>query len=110
MEQEAGSGVSGAAMRLIATLLRASGSFSHFVGDRAASIRAAWKQELRRTASALIYALVAAFFICSAAAWGAVALMMAFWETHRVLVAALLAGAFALLALIVLLLLRRDTL
>jgi hypothetical protein len=109
MEQESGSGISGAATRLIATLLRVSGSFSHFVEDRAASVRATWKQELRRTASTLIYALVAAFFICSAAAWGAVALMMAFWETHRVLVAALLAGAFMMMAVIVLLLLRRDT-
>ncbi|MBK6674610.1 MAG: phage holin family protein [Proteobacteria bacterium] len=109
MESEAGSGVSGAAMRLIATLMRLTGAFSHFVEDRAASLRASWKQELRRTASALVYALVAAFFICSAAAWGAFALMMAFWETHRVLVASLLSGAFLLLAVIVLLLLRRDT-
>lgn len=109
MEAETGSGVSGAAMRLIATLMRLTGSFSHFVEDRAASVRATWKQELRRTASALVYALVAAFFICSAAAWGAFAVMMAFWETHRVLVASLLSGTFVLLAVIVLLLLRRDT-
>jgi hypothetical protein len=109
MESESGSGVSGAVVRLLATLLRLSGAFSNFVEDRAASMRAAWKQELRRTASVLVYALVAAFSICSAAAWGAAALMMAFWETHRVLVASLLAGAFVLLALGVLLLLRRDT-
>jgi len=109
MESESGSGVSGAVVRLLATLLRMSGAFSSFVEDRAASMRAAWKHELRRTASTLIYALVAAFFICSAAAWGAAALMMAFWETHRVLVASLLAGAFVLLALGAVLLLRRDT-
>jgi hypothetical protein len=109
MESETGAGVSGAVVRLIATLLRLSGSVGNFVDDRVASLRATWNQELRRAASTLIYALVAAFFICSAAAWGAFALMTAFWETHRVLVAALLAGAFVLLAVVVLLLLRRDT-
>lgn len=108
-ESESGSGMSGAVVRLVATLLRLSGAFSTFVEDRAASMRATWKHELRRTASTLIYALVAAFFICSAAAWGAVALMMVFWDTHRVLVASLLAGAFVLLALGAVLLLRRDT-
>ena len=109
MESESGSGVSGAAMRLVATLMRVTGAFSQFVEDRAASVRATWKEELRRTASTLIFALVAAFFICSAVAWGAAALLMAFWETHRVLVASLLAGIFLLLAVIALLLLRRDT-
>lgn len=109
MESEPGSGVAGAAMRLIATLLRLSGAFGNFVEDRAAAVRATWKQELHRAAASLIYALVAAFFICSAAAWGALALMMAFWETHRVLVASLLAVAFVLMAGGVLMLLRRDT-
>jgi len=109
MESESGSGMAGAMMRLIATLLRLSGAVGNFVEDRVASLHAAWKQELRRTAATLIYALVAAFFLCSAAAWGALALMMAFWETHRVLVASLLAAAFLLLAVGVLLLLRRDT-
>ncbi len=109
MEHEAPSGVSAAIVRLLATLLRVSGAFSQFVDARAAAARATWKQELRRTASALIYALVGAFFVCSAAAWGAAALMMAFWDTNRVLVASLLAVAFLLLAVIVLLLLRRDT-
>ena len=97
METEHASGIPAAIVRLLATLLRLSGSVSQFVDDRAAAVRATWKQELRRTASSLVYSLVAAFFICSAAAWGAAALMMAFWETHRVLVASLLAGAFVLL-------------
>jgi hypothetical protein len=107
MESE--SGFAGAIVRLLATLLRASGAFTSFVEDRAASIRAAWRQELRRAASTLIYALLATFFICSALAWGAVALMLAFWETHRVLVASLIGAAFLLLAVAVLLLLQRDT-
>ncbi|MFO1504062.1 MAG: hypothetical protein U1F39_09640 [Steroidobacteraceae bacterium] len=108
-DTESSGGIAGAAMRLIATLMRITGSMSQFVDNRAAAMRATWKHELRRTASALIYSLVAAFFICSAAAWGAVALMMAFWETHRVLVASLLAAAFLLLAGGVLWLLHRDT-
>jgi hypothetical protein len=109
MQSEDTHGIPGAAMRLIATLLRLTGAVGSYVDNRVASLRATWNQELRRAASALIYALVAAFFICSAAAWGAFALMTAFWETHRVLVASLLAGAFLLLAVIAVLLLRRDT-
>jgi hypothetical protein len=109
MESDIGSGIAATLMRLVATLLRVSGAVGHFVEDRAASLCAAWKRELRRAAATLIYTLVAAFFICSAAAWGALALMLAFWETHRVLVASLLAGAFLLLAVIAVLLLRRGT-
>jgi hypothetical protein len=106
---DSGFGVAGVVARLIAMLLRLSGSISGYVEDRAAAIRAAWYQELRRSAATLIYALVGAFFICSAAAWCAFALMLAFWDTHRVLVASLVATAFLLLAVLVLLLLRRGT-
>jgi hypothetical protein len=109
VESASGFGVAGIVARLIATLLRLSGSVSGFVEERAAAIRAAWKEELHRTASTLIYALVGAFFVCSAAAWAAFALMLAFWETHRVLVASLVAATFLLLAVLVLLLLRRGT-
>jgi hypothetical protein len=109
MESESGSGISGAVFRLISTVLRMSGAVGNFVEERAASIRATWKEELHRIASTLIYALVAAFFICSAAAWGAFALMLAFWDTHRVLVASLLAGGFLLMSVAVVLLLRRGT-
>jgi hypothetical protein len=109
MESELGSGIAATLMRLAATLLRVSGAVGHFVEERAASICAAWKRELRRAAATLICTLVAAFFICSAAAWGAFALMLAFWDTHRVLVASLLAGMFGLLAVIAVLLLSRRT-
>jgi hypothetical protein len=109
VESESGFGVASVVARVIATFLRLSGSISDFVEDRAAAIRAAWKEELHRTASTLIYALVGAFFVCSAAAWGAFALMLAFWDTHRVLVASLVAAAFLLLAVLVLVLLRRGT-
>lgn len=106
---DTGSDIPHRLMRMLSTLLRMGGLFTQFVEARKASVRATWRRELRRSASVLLYALVGAFFICAAATWGAAALLMAFWETHRVLVASLLAGGFALLAVIVLLLLRRDT-
>jgi len=109
MDYEHGSGLSAAVVRLLASLLRVSGTFTAYVEDRAASMRDAWNRELRRAASTMIYAVVAAFFICSAAAWASFALMLAFWESNRVLVASLLAGVFLLLAVIGVLLLRKGT-
>jgi hypothetical protein len=94
---------------LFAGMRRLYTTLNSFVTDRAAAVRAAWFVELRRAAATVIYSLLIAFFICCAAAVGALALMLAFWDTHRVLVASLLAGGFLLLAGVALALLRRGT-
>jgi hypothetical protein len=94
---------------LFAGAQRLQNMINAYVADRAAAVRAAWHVELRRTADTVIYSLLSAFFICSAAAVGALALMLAFWDTHRVLVASSLAAGFLVLAVITLTLLRRGT-
>jgi len=53
-----------------------------------------WMQGLL---SALLWALVAIFAAGASLVFGAVALILAFWDTHRVLVALLVTGGFVLI-------------
>lgn len=109
MEAQFEFGTPGALARVLAALQRLRNTMNNYIDERVAAVRSAWVAELRRTASAVIYALLTAFFVCSAAAWGAFALMLAFWDTHRVLVAGLLAGGFLLLGGLTVALLRSGT-
>jgi uncharacterized membrane protein YqjE len=55
-----------------------------------------WVQGLLRV---LLWGLVAIFAAGASLVFGAVALILAFWDTHRVLVALLVTGGFVLIAL-----------
>lgn len=56
------------------------------------------EEQVARLASLLIWSIVALFLAFTAIVLIAVAIIVAFWESHRVLVAVGLAGLFAVLA------------
>lgn len=56
------------------------------------------EEQVARLASLLVWSIVALFLGFTAIVLIAIALIVAFWDTHRVLVAAGLAGLFAVLA------------
>jgi hypothetical protein len=97
------------ASAVLATVARLGTMLSGIVGERTSRLANAFRAEVRRVASALALALVAAVFAIAAAGFAAVAVLAALWDTHPVLGAGLLAGGFALLALIAVLLVRSAT-
>ncbi len=72
-------------------------------------LRAAVREEVRRAASALGLAIVAAAFAFAALAFGAVAILIAAWDTQPVLAAALIALGFAVISIAAVLMLRSCT-
>jgi multidrug efflux pump subunit AcrB len=72
-------------------------------------LRAAVRTEVRFAASAFALALAAAAFAVIALFFGAAAIMMAAWNTHPIMAAALIAMAFTILAVVAALLLRGTT-
>lgn len=97
------------AAALLGTIGRLSGLLSGIVGERTARLVSAFRLEVRRVASTFALALVAAVFVIAAAAFVAVAVLVAMWATHPVLGAGLVAGGFALLAIIAVLMMRSAT-
>ena len=94
---------------MLGTIGRLGSMLSGMVGERTSRLVTAVRLEVRRIASALALALVAAVFAIMAAAFTAVAVLAALWDTHPVLGAGILAGVFALLAIIAVLLMRNST-
>ena len=94
-------------------LLEAIGRIGATVGanleSRVGRLRAAIRAEVRRAASAFALALVAALLAFATLAFGAVAILIAAWDTHPVLAAAMIALAFGMLAIVALLLMRGNT-
>ena len=76
---------------------------------RLGRLRSAVRQEVRRAASAVALAIAAAALGFAALAFGAIAILIAAWDSHPVLAAALLALGFCLLAIIAVLLMRSRT-
>ena len=72
-------------------------------------LRAAVRSEVRRAASAFALAIAAAALGFAALAFGAVAILIAAWDSNPVLAAALIALGFCLLAIIAVLLMRSCT-
>jgi uncharacterized membrane protein YqjE len=58
------------------------------------------QEEIGRVALLLLWGAVALFFVFLAIAFLALVILIAFWDDHRLLVAALLAAAFLVLALV----------
>jgi hypothetical protein len=94
---------------LLGSIGRLGSTLSGMIGARTASWASTFRLELRRVASTLALALVAAVFVIAAASFVAVAVLVAMWDTHPVLGASLVAGGFALLTIIAVLLLRNAT-
>ena len=97
------------AAAVLGTIGRLGSMLSGIVGERTSRLVTAFRLEVRRVAAALALALVAAVFVIAAAAFAAVAVLAAMWDTHPVLGAGILAGGFALLAIIAVLLMRSST-
>ncbi|HYL02480.1 MAG TPA: hypothetical protein VEU54_03605 [Steroidobacteraceae bacterium] len=68
-----------------------------------------YRAEVRRTSAAFALALTAGFLACAALSLAALTVLLAFWETHRVLAAFATSLAFALLAVLAVLALRSAT-
>jgi predicted RND superfamily exporter protein len=79
------------------------------VESRVGRMRAAIRAEVRRAASALALAILAALLGFATLAFGAVAILIAAWDTHPVLAASLVALGFGMLAIVALLLMRSNT-
>lgn len=58
------------------------------------------EEQVARLTSMLLWTIVSLFLAFTALTLGAVAVLVAFWDTNRILVAVLLAVGFALLALL----------
>jgi len=97
------------AAALLAALGRLSGAVASVVEDGTARAVAAYRLELRRVAAQFALALAAAFFVCAAAGFAVSAILMAFWDTHRVLATSCIAAGLALCALGCAQLMRRNT-
>lgn len=97
------------AAALLGTIGRLSGLLSGIIGERTARLVSAFRLEVRRVAATFALALVAAVFVIAATAFVAVAVLVAMWPAHPVLGASLVAGGFALLAVIAVLLMRNAT-
>lgn len=77
--------------------------------QRLEQFRAAVRLEVRRATATLALAIATVALGFTALAFGAVAILIASWDSNRVLAAALIALGFCLLSIIAVLLLRSST-
>lgn len=89
----AGLGLFDSAKALLATLIG-------IVHNRLELLSTELQEEVRRVALLLLWGAVALFFAFLAIAFAALVILIAFWDDHRLLAAALLAAAFLVLALV----------
>ncbi len=76
---------------------------------RLEQLRIAVQMEVRRAAATLALSVAAAMLGFAALAFGAVAILIASWDSHPVLAASLIALGFGLLSIIAVLLTRSGT-
>jgi hypothetical protein len=90
----------------LGALARLGSTVGSIVAGGTAQLVAAQRHELRRIAAVFALSFAAAVFACAAAGFAAYSVLMALGEEHRVLGSALIAGCFALLSGISVLLAR----
>jgi uncharacterized membrane protein YqjE len=88
-----GLGLFDSAKSLLATLIA-------IVHTRLELLSTELQEEVGRVALMLLWGAVALFFVFLAIAFLALLILIAFWDDHRLLVAALLAGLFLVLAVV----------
>jgi uncharacterized membrane protein YqjE len=86
-------GLFGSAKALLATLIG-------IVHNRLELLSTELQEEIGRVAMLLLWGAVALFFVFLAIGFFALLVLIAFWDDHRVLAAALLAASFLVLALV----------
>ena len=82
----------------LGTLARVTSTVGSLLASGTAQLIDAQRSEVRKLASVLALAFAAAIFACAAAGLAAYAILVALGEEHRVAGSALIAGCFALLS------------
>lgn len=101
---------SGGTVALLLDLLERIGvGVGRLVESKVATLRAAVRAEVRRAVAAAMWGVLAALLAFTALELAAVTILIAAWDTHRVLAAGLLAAGFLLLAIVALLAMRSNT-
>jgi uncharacterized membrane protein YqjE len=90
------------------TLRRLARSLVFTIEMRLERLAAAWRHEAHRVIALLALSLVAASFVFAAVFFAVFGIILALWETQRVLAFGLAAGVFALCAAVALLLIGRN--
>jgi hypothetical protein len=90
----------------LATVARVTSAVGSLLASGTAQVIDAQRGEVRKLAAVLALAFAAAIFACAAAGFAAYAILVALGEEHRVAGSALIAGCFALLSGIAVLLAR----
>lgn len=91
---------------VLSALVRIASAVGSIVAGGTAQLVAVQRHELRRIAAVLALCLAAAIFACGAAGFAAYSILVALGDEHRVAGSALIAGCFALLSGICVLLAR----
>ncbi len=90
------------------TLRRLARSMVSTIEMRLERLAAAWRHEAHRVIALLALSMAAASFVVAAVFFAVLGIILALWETQRVLAFALAAGVFAVFGLVALLLIRRN--
>jgi len=98
-----------AASLLLDSIERIGASVGRLVEGKVVALRAAVRAEVRRAVSAAMWGVLAALLAFTALEFAAVTILIAAWDTHRVLAAGLIAAGFLLLAIVALLAMRSNT-
>lgn len=106
MADEDGEDVRDHVTPFLATLARVTSTVGSLLAGGTAHLIEAQRAGVRKLAAVLALTLAAAVFACAAAGFAAYAILLALGEEHRVAGSALIAGCFALLSGIAVLLAR----
>lgn len=90
------------------TVRRLARSLVFAIEMRLECLAAAWRHEAHRVIALFALSMAAASFAVAAVFFAVFGIILALWETQRVLAFGLAAGVFALFGLITLLLIRRN--
>ena len=106
MAQEGMEAATGPIGALIGSLKNMLSTFIAILQTRLEIVSTELQEEIGRAANLLLWTFVALFAAGIGLFVGALVLIFAFWETHRVLVSVLVMGFFFLLALVAVMVLR----
>jgi hypothetical protein len=103
------SGLAGTLLDMIQSVSRVGELVASGIDARVSQLRAALRAEVRRMASSLALALLAAACGFAAFVFGAIAILVASWDSHPALASALIGVGFALIAVLALFAVRAQT-
>jgi uncharacterized membrane protein YqjE len=98
-----------AASLLLASIAKLGATVGRLIESRVQTLRATVRAEVRRVVSAAMWGLLAALLAFAALEFAAATVLIAAWETHRVLAGSLIAAGFLLLAIAAACTMRRYT-